>query len=123
MNFQPSLSDAITIVFNRKPLTVRLGGTVLAESSAAITVREPGHPERVYFPHLDVKMTHLIPSDKSTTCPHKGRAEYFDIAIKGSHRPNLAWSYPAVKLALAEISGYIAFFDDPELTISGSASL
>ncbi|MBO6948039.1 MAG: DUF427 domain-containing protein [Rhodospirillales bacterium] len=118
MNFQPSPSDAISVSFSREPVTVRLGDTVLVESDAAVILHEPGYPDRYYFPRLDVKMNFLKPSDKSTVCPHKGKAEYFDIEIKGSHRSNLAWSYPAAKLNVAEISGYIAFYDDPEISIS-----
>ncbi len=118
MNFQPSLSDAIRVSFSRKPVTVRLGETVLAESDAAVILHEPGYSDRYYFPRLDVKMDFLKSSNKSSVCPHKGTAEYFDIETKDARRRNLAWSYPAAKLEVAEISGYIAFYDDPEISVS-----
>lgn len=118
VNFQPSPSDAISVSFSREPVTVRLGETVLVETDAAIILHEPGHPDRHYFPRIDVKMGFLKPSEKSTVCPHKGTASYFDIEAKGIHRTNAAWSYPAAKLGVAEIGGYIAFYDDPDISIS-----
>ncbi|MBO6518978.1 MAG: DUF427 domain-containing protein [Rhodospirillales bacterium] len=104
--------------FSAEPVAVYLGDVAIAESNAAVILHEPGYPDRYYFPRLDVKMDFLAPSDKVTACPHKGPAEYFHIEVKGSHRENLAWSYPAAKLGVAEISGFIAFHnDDPDISI------
>lgn len=119
MNHQRSLSDTICVSFSTEPVTVRWGGTVVAESRATVILHETGYPDRYYFPRIDVKMDFLKTSDKTTHCPHKGNAAYFDIETKDGRRDNLAWSYPATKLAVAEISGYIAFHDDgPDLSIA-----
>lgn len=119
MNHQRSLSGTISVTFSKKPVTVRWGDTVIAESHAAAVLHETGYPDRYYFPRLDVKMDFLTASGKTTHCPHKGNAAYFHIETKGGRRDNLAWSYPAARLDVAEISGYIAFHDDdPEISIA-----
>lgn len=64
-------------------------------------------------------MALLQPSDKTTICPHKGKAEYFHLKTGNTGAENIAWSYPAPLLGVAEISGYIAFYDiGSEITIS-----
>ncbi|MGJ3260005.1 MAG: DUF427 domain-containing protein [Rhodospirillales bacterium] len=119
MNHQHSRADTISISFSTEPVTVRWGDTVVAESHSAVVLHETGYADRYYFPRLDVKMDFLKASDKTTHCPHKGNAEYFSIETRNGRRDDLAWSYPAAKLGVAEISGYIAFHDDdPELSIA-----
>lgn len=118
MNYQRPPTDAIRLSISKTPLCVQLGDTLLAESHAAIVLHEPGYPDRYYFPRLDVRMELLHPSDKTTHCPHKGAAEYFHVETKDGKRDDIAWSYPAAKLHIAEISGYIAFYDDdPAISI------
>lgn len=117
MNHQRPLSEEIRVAFSKQPVCVYLGDVAIAESDAAVVLHEPGYPDRYYFPRLDVKMDLLQPSDKTSVCPHKGLAEYFHIEVKGSHRENLAWSYPAAKLGVAEISGFVAFYDAPDISI------
>ena len=91
---------------------MRVGDTLLAESARPLVVHEPGYPPRVYFPRGDVKMDALAASRSSSTCPHKGTAEYFHLKSKNLDGRDIAWSYPAPYLAVAEISGFIAFYDD-----------
>ncbi len=117
MNHQRPLSEAIRVSFSKQPVCVYLGDVAIAESDTAIVLHEPGYPDRYYFPRLDVKMDLLKPSDKTSVCPHKGPAEYFHVEVKGRRYENLAWSYPAAKLGVAEISGFVAFYDDPDVSI------
>jgi len=105
-------SAAVRISFCNNKVAAMMGDTVLAESHAALVVDEAGYPPRYYFPRLDVRMALLKGSDTSTTCPHKGRAEYFHLESNDETRTDVAWSYPAPLLSVAEISGYIAFYDE-----------
>lgn len=112
-------NTAINVTLSPVPVSVHKGDTLLAESPAPVVLHEPGYPPRYYFPRLDVKMALLQASDKTTTCPHKGKAEYFHLKGDDSDPQEIAWSYPAPFLDVAEISGYIAFYDNGSgITIS-----
>ncbi|MEM1101290.1 MAG: DUF427 domain-containing protein [Pseudomonadota bacterium] len=89
--------------------SVRVGGAVLGESSAALELAEGSYPEVIYFPREDFAMAFLDPSDKSTHCPHKGDANYFHIVTKSTTLENAVWSYESPKEGVAEIAGYLAF--------------
>lgn len=96
---------------------VRAKGVLLAETQAAVILTENGYAPRFYFPRTDVLMKHLQPSDKTSICPHKGQAVYFHAGNDADRLENIAWSYPAAKLSVAEISGMIAFYEE-KLSVS-----
>jgi uncharacterized protein (DUF427 family) len=112
LNYQRRTAETIRVTTSPAPVSVRLGDTLLAESRAALIMHEPGHPPRYYFPRLDVKMKLLEPSQKTSFCPHKGTASYFSLKSTGGQGTNIAWSYVAPRLAVAEISDFIAFYED-----------
>lgn len=112
MNHQRPIPELIRVTTSPAPVSVRLGETLLAESRAALVLHEPGCPPRYYFPRLDVKMKLFKPSDKSSICPHKGKATYLHLDTADKHMENVAWSYVTPRLNVAEISGFIAFYDD-----------
>jgi len=73
-----------------------LDGTVIADSTAAVLVKEVGrdiYDPVVYFPRADVAMGLLARIDKSTHCPLKGDTEYFDLSLEGRTVAEAAWSY------------------------------
>lgn len=80
-------------------------GTVLAESDDTVVV-EGNH----YFPPDSVNRGLLKPSDHHTTCPWKGEASYYDVAVDGARNANAAWYYPEPKSAAAEIKDHVAFW-------------
>ena len=82
-----------------------LNGTVLAESDATVMV-EGNH----YFPKESVNVDFFSPTDRSTHCPWKGDASYFDITVDGATQSNAAWCYPAPKEKAAEIKDHVAFY-------------
>ncbi|MEX0693985.1 MAG: DUF427 domain-containing protein [Rhodospirillales bacterium] len=102
----------IALTFCTDRVTVRAGDILLAESRAAMILTENGYAPRFYFPRTDVLMKSLQPSDKSSVCPHKGRAVYFHAGSDADRLENIAWSYPTARLAVAEISSLIAFYEE-----------
>ena len=52
----------------------------------------------------------LRPSDTHTTCPWKGLASYYTLAVGGAENRDAAWYYPDPKPAATEIRDRIAFW-------------
>lgn len=78
---------------------------VIADSDNTIVV-EGNH----YFPPLSVKREFLQPSNTHTTCPWKGEASYYSVAVDGETNEDAAWYYPDPKEAAANIKNYVAFW-------------
>lgn len=97
--------------------SVRAGGAVLGESSAALELDEEGHDPVIYFPREDLAMAFLEPVERSSHCPHKGDASWFSIVTKSTTIPDAAWSYEKPLDGVAEIAGHIAFYDSDVVTV------
>lgn len=80
-------------------------GTTLAESDNTVVV-EGNH----YFPADAVKMEYFKASDTHTTCPWKGLASYYTVAVDGQENADAAWYYPEPKDAAKQIAGHVAFW-------------
>lgn len=80
-------------------------GVTLAESDKTVVV-EGNH----YFPPDTIHREYFLETPTHTTCPWKGLASYYTIAVDGRSNPDAAWFYPAPKPAAAEIKGYVAFW-------------
>lgn len=92
--------------------TVRAGGAVIGESSAALSLTEGSAKPVIYFPRGDIAMAFLDKTDKTTHCPHKGNATHYSIQTKSVTLDNAAWSYEAPLSGVAEIGDHIAFYLD-----------
>ena len=57
----------------------------------------------------------LVPSEKRTWCPWKGRASYHSLREAGEDNEDDAWFYPEPKPAAAEIRDHIAFWRGVEI--------
>jgi uncharacterized protein (DUF427 family) len=78
---------------------------VLAESENTIVV-EGNH----YFPAESVNREFFRHSNTHTTCPWKGEASYYDIAVDEAVNHDAAWYYPEPKQAAEQIKGHVAFW-------------
>ncbi|WP_414578566.1 DUF427 domain-containing protein [Anabaena sp. CCY 9402-a] len=80
-------------------------GAVLAESDQTVVV-EGNH----YFPSDAINKQYFQESDTHTTCPWKGVASYYSIAVDGQVNKDAAWYYPNAKEKAKNIEGYVAFW-------------
>ncbi len=80
-------------------------GAVLAESDQCEVVEN-----NYYFPPSAIKSEYFKPSTTHTTCPWKGIASYYTIAVDGKENADAAWYYPQPKDAAKNIEGYVAFW-------------
>lgn len=98
----------ITLHPHSRRVRVVIDGTVLADTSSAIELRESGYPPRQYLPRDDVHMDLLTPSNTLTHCPFKGDAVYFSF---GEHK-DVAWSYERPMEGLEAIEGRVVFYGE-----------
>lgn len=87
------------------------GDILVAESDGCLVVTETDHVDRLYFPESDVRWDLLMPSDRTTECPFKGRASYWDLAGAHGNSEGVAWTYRTPLCEVAAIAGYVAFYD------------
>jgi uncharacterized protein (DUF427 family) len=91
---------------------VRLNSTVVADSSAAVVVRETNLDPVLYFPRDDVRFELAEATTHQTFCPFKGEASYWTFRCAGLTEKNLAWSYEAPFDQVAQLRNYVAFYPD-----------
>jgi uncharacterized protein (DUF427 family) len=109
---KPGLDHPITIEPNRARIVVSLAGQVIADSRAALTLREASYPPVFYIPRADVDMSLLERTDHATYCPYKGDSAYFSIPAGGARSANAVWTYEAHFEAVAAIRDHLAFYPD-----------
>ena len=80
-------------------------GETIAESNDTIVV-ENNH----YFPKESVKPEYLVGSETRSTCPWKGIASYYSLAVGTKTNTDAAWYYPQPKPAASQIKDRIAFW-------------
>ncbi|MFA9432797.1 DUF427 domain-containing protein [Egicoccus sp. AB-alg2] len=80
-------------------------GVVIAQSDRTIMI-EGNH----YFPPGSVDRSLLREADKTTRCPWKGKASYFDLVVEGRVNSAAAWTYPDPRSKVAHIKDHIAFW-------------
>ncbi|MDJ0759975.1 MAG: DUF427 domain-containing protein [Woeseiaceae bacterium] len=85
-------------------------GSVIAESNDTIVI-EGNH----YFPADSIDKAYFRESLKTTVCPWKGTASYYDVVVDGETNAAAAWYYPTPKDAAAEIRNYVAFWQGVEV--------
>ena len=108
----PGPDHPITISANPKKVRISLGGTVLAETKHALTLREAAYPAVQYVPRSDANMSLLTKTAHATYCPYKGDAAYFTIHADGKMLENAIWTYEHPYDAVKEIAGHLAFYPD-----------
>ncbi|MDJ0755706.1 MAG: DUF427 domain-containing protein [Ardenticatenaceae bacterium] len=86
-------------------------GQVIAESEDTVVV-EGNH----YFPPNSVKREFFEESSRTSVCPWKGTASYYDLVANGDKSSNAAWYYPNPSDAAKEIKDHVAFYPVVQVT-------
>jgi uncharacterized protein (DUF427 family) len=108
----PGPDHPITITPPQGRVTVTANGKRIADSRAALTLKEASYPPVQYIPRSDVDMTQLQRTAHQTYCPFKGECTYYSIPAGGERSVNAVWSYASPHLAVAAIREYLAFYPD-----------
>ncbi|HUC69250.1 MAG TPA: DUF427 domain-containing protein [Stellaceae bacterium] len=108
----PGPDHPITIERNRGRVVVSVGGRVIADTRAALTLREASYPPVQYIPRKDVDMSLLERTQHATYCPYKGDCAYYSIPTGGQRSMNAVWTYEAPFAAVDAIKDHLAFYPD-----------
>lgn len=100
------------LYFEDSPRWVRveLDGETIASSTRMKLLHETGLLPVYYFPIEDVRTEFLEDGDRTTHCPFKGDARYWNVRVGDEVNENGAWNYPEPKDGAPDLSGYVAFY-------------
>src|ERR1700724_2349316 len=79
----PGPDHPITIERNAHRIVVTVAGRVVADTRAALTLREASYPPVQYVLREDVDTALLERTDHATYCPYKGDCAYYSIPLGG----------------------------------------
>jgi len=96
----PNADHPILIEPSAARVRVTVAGRVVADTRAALTLRESDYPAVYYVPRTDVDMSLL------------GDAAYYTITNGGERTKNAVWTYEAPYDAVTGIKDHLAFYSD-----------
>jgi uncharacterized protein (DUF427 family) len=108
----PGPDHPITLAPNAARIVVTVAGKPIADTRAALTMREGSYPPVHYIPRRDVDMAALARTDHASYCPYKGDCAYYSIPAGGTRAVNAVWTYEAPFAAVAAIKDHLAFYPD-----------
>ena len=108
----PGPDHPITVKPHAGRVRVTVGGRKIADTAAALELKEANYPAVLYIPRHDADMSLLSRTGHSTYCPYKGDASYYSIPGGGERSVNAVWSYEHPHDAMKQIKDYLAFYPD-----------
>lgn len=116
---EPNAGHPITIEPNPSRVQVRVNGELIADTTAALALREASLPVVQYIPLADVVQERLTRTDTSSYCPFKGEASYYSVTTTaGDTVADAIWTYEQPYPAVAAITGHVAFYPNKaEITL------
>ncbi|KNY23818.1 DUF427 domain-containing protein [Methylobacterium sp. ARG-1] len=109
---EPGPDHPITVTPEPRRVRVLVAGVAVADTCDALRLDEGCYPAVFYIPRADIRAEHFMPSARTSHCPYKGDARYFDLVVNGTRRADGVWSYEAPFPAVAPIEGHVAFYPD-----------
>ena len=100
----------ITVTPHKGKVRVLFNGAVIAESAAALDLKEGSYGATLYVPRQDANMALFSKTSHHTTCPYKGVASYYTLNAGGTKGDNVVWSYETPKSDVAAIKDHLAFY-------------
>ena len=119
-----ALGHPITIEPTSGRVQVRVNGELVADTTAALELREATLPAVQYIPIGDLVQDlvedRLTRTDTSTYCPFKGDASYYSVTTSaGDTVDDVIWTYEQPYPAVAAIAGHVAFYPNKaEISVS-----
>lgn len=108
---EPNAGHPITISPTKGRVQVRVNGELVADTTAALELREATIPGVQYIPLADVAQDRLTRTETVSYCPFKGDASYYAITTSaGDTVEDVIWTYEQPYPAVAEIAGHVAFY-------------
>jgi uncharacterized protein (DUF427 family) len=108
---EPNAGHPITIAPTKGRVQVRVNGEVVADTTAALELREATIPAVQYIPLSDVAQERLTRTETVSYCPFKGDASYYAVTTSaGDTVEDVIWTYEQPFPAVAEIAGHVAFY-------------
>jgi uncharacterized protein (DUF427 family) len=89
-------------------IEVRLGGQVVARTTAALRVLETSHPPTYYLPVPSFADGVLRPTAGSSYCEWKGVAAYYDLVTPARTAERAGWTYPEPTPGFEALVGHVA---------------
>ena len=109
----PGPDHPINITRSGKRVRVTFAGRIIADTEAALTLKEASYKPALYVPRADTDMSLLAPTDHHTHCPYKGDASYYHVVTEGGATvDDVIWTYEKPYPAVASIAGHVAFYPD-----------
>lgn len=118
----PTVEYPITVAPTGRHVTVCIGGEVIADTDAALTLQESTRPAVHYIPMADVKSDLLTRTATTSYCPFKGDAAYYTVTTAaGQTVADAIWTYEEPFDAVAAIAGHVAFYPDKaDISVDGT---
>ncbi len=85
-------------------------GQVIAESDDIVEVEG-----NAYFPLNSLNKQFATESKKTSTCPWKGVASYYNLVVDGQTNTDAAWYYPNPKSGAEQVADRVAFWRGVEI--------
>ena len=85
-------------------------GRTIGDSTRAVELRESGYKPVAYILREDVDMSVLERTDRVTTCPYKGAANYYSIQDGADRDEYAVWTYEKPIAGMTEIASRFAFY-------------
>ena len=85
-------------------------GKMIGETMRALELREAGYKPVAYIPREDVEMSLLERTERVTTCPYKGEANYYSLSDGENRDENAVWTYETPKESVSAIAEHLAFY-------------
>jgi uncharacterized protein (DUF427 family) len=108
----PGPDHPIAIAPSTLRVVVSVAGRVIADTRAALALKEATYPAVYYIPRQDADMSLLQRTAHTTYCPYKGDCSYYSIPLGGGRSTNAVWCYEAPYESVAQIKDYLAFYRD-----------
>lgn len=102
----------VDVLHSTRPITVSVGGKVVAKTTTSMHLHETGLPVRYYLPLTAVDQTVLRPSELRTQCPYKGEAQYYSVEIGEKTWSDVVWYYVRPTIECAAIQGLVCFYNE-----------